>query len=651
MCGIAGIYRLDHRTVDKKILKRMNRVLHHRGPDNAGEIIVRNIGLANSRLAVIDPTTAGNQPMGTGDGKFWITYNGEIFNYREIRDDLIKKGIKFVTKSDTEVILLGYRYYGINIIKLLKGQFAFCIYDLEKDTFILARDQIGINPLFYSLQDKLFLFASEVKSILASHLVRKDLDKQAIHHYLSMFTIPAPFTIFSQIKSLLPGHYLVLDKNGLKIFKYYELPLHNKGEYSHMNETETIKALQTSLIQSVQKAKIADVPVGVFLSGGIDSSTIVALMSRETSKRLKTFSLWTKGDPYFDERKYAKIVAEQFQTDHTEVSITDAEMLSEFPKYLYYIDQPAGGALETYFISKTAGKSVKVALSGLGGDELFSGYHSEIYRSHFPSLFYRIVPEVFKKETMKLIAKSGLSPNLKKTILTADKVLNLPSAVKKYLYLYFAYLDEEKNGLYNPDYLSGSKLTGTENYFQGLIRKYPDLTDIEKLAYLDLSTYTRDDLLLSTNMASMANSLEVRVPFLYPDLIEFAFKIRPEYKYHHSISKYILKKAVSPWLPKEVLNHKKTGFAIPRAKYMHGVLKKPILQVLSSRSIARRGIFDPVCVSRVVSAFYYDTAGKALWKEHLRVWSLFIFEMWCRLYLDRSEVNVPQMTLAELSEI
>ncbi|MCL4338834.1 asparagine synthase (glutamine-hydrolyzing) [Patescibacteria group bacterium] len=649
MCGIAGIYNFDKRSVESYVIHRMNNVMVHRGPDGQGEHLEENIGLANRRLAIIDPTTAGNQPMATADGTLWITFNGEIFNFEKLKKDLIGRGYHFRSHTDTEVVLNGYREYGHMFVKKLIGQFAFCIWDRRQSRFILARDQLGVNPLYWTRIGNAFIFASELKAILASGLVKKEINPEALHHYLSIFSIPSPMTIIKGVNSLLPGRVMTVDKGGVRIEKYWELPV-GLWQNKNISEGEEIEELKSQLVSAVSYAKVSDVPVGAYLSGGVDSSTVVALLSMSQTKPVRTYSLWSEGGEAYDERKYASLVAKRYGTVHTEFTVSQSDLISSLPEIIYYFDQPTGGSLETYFISRLAAKDVKVALSGLGGDELFAGYHSELYNTKSIGDIYNHIPPALRSLLFLLMKRIAFRSDWKKVLSVSQDFFNLPTLVRRSLYLYFAYQEEEKKNLYSKSYLSLQKGSySTQSYFEGLYQKIKGWHPVDQLNYIDLKSYTRDDLLLGMNMMSMANSLEARVPLLDPRLVEFSARIHPSRKYRDGISKYILKKAVADWLPKEVVNHKKTGFAIPRVIYMKGILKPYIKSVLSPESLKNRGIFNDKYITEVVNKFYGSKQGKMLWSEHLRVWILFVFELWCRIYLDNTKIAKPAVTLDDLA--
>jgi len=634
MCGIAGIFNLNGERVDRELLHKMDEVLKHRGPDGHGEIIEENIGLANRRLAIIDPTAKGQQPMSSIDGNYWITFNGEIFNYLTLRDDLINKGFRFKSHSDTETILYGFIHYGKLFVKKLIGQFAFCIWDKKNKLFFLARDHLGVNPLFYITIENQFIFASEVKAILKSGMVKREIDREALHHYLSIFCIPSPLTIIKGVKSLLPGHIMTVSHQNIKIEKYWDIPV-GLWRGKKVQPEQLQEQLEELLKSSVEYARVSDVPVGAFLSGGIDSSLVVALLAGNSNTHIKTFSLWAEGEA-FDERKYAREVAHMYATDHTEFTISEKEVVEELPKMVYYFDQPTGGSFETYFISKLASQEVKVALSGLGGDELFAGYHEIVHKTKQLASLYRIIPPSWRLSVTKFFAHVLPKEDLKKTVKVANYFLSLPDSIKQRLFLYFAFTEEEKKKIYAKDFLESAKPQGTNELFERLLDNVREQHDVDKLSYLDLKTYTRDDLLLGTNMMSMANSLEARVPLLDPRLVEFAATIPPDLKYRNGITKYILKKVAQNLLPKKVIEHKKTGFGFPRVKVMKGKLRLLIESTLSKESIKKRGIFSSSYVSKELEKFFQSNNQKMLWSEHLRVWLLFIFELWARQYLDRT---------------
>ncbi|OGG12840.1 asparagine synthase (glutamine-hydrolyzing) [Candidatus Gottesmanbacteria bacterium RIFCSPHIGHO2_02_FULL_39_11] len=650
MCGIGGMYRFDGKKPDSSVLQKMSASIAHRGPDGSGIDIESNVGLIHRRLAIIDPSPRGRQPMSTKNGNFRITFNGEIFNYKKIRRKLENSGYHFRTHTDTETLLYGYEFWGENIVHELSGQFAFCIWDVKKSKLFLARDHTGIIPLYYLFNKNVFLFSSEVKGLLASGLMDREINPESIHHYLSMFTIPSPLTIFKNAHSLLSGHTLSVDDKGIRTKKYWEIPI---GTWSQntIRIPEAKEKLSKILTKSVIEATVSDVPIGAFLSGGIDSSTIVGIMATHTKSKIKTYSLWAEGGDAYDERKYAKLIAEKYDTDHTEFTVSEDEIIAELPNVIYYLDQPNGGSLETYFISKLTAQSVKVALSGLGGDELFAGYHKDLHSIKELSAIYRSVPYPLRNMFLRLFRSLPVSLDLKKTASVADRLLGLSSIAQKYMFLYFAYQEYEKKALYSREFRDKIGNANTENYFGSFFNQVSQMSDIDQLYYVDLQTYTRDDLLENMNMMSMAHALETRVPFLNPDLIQFAASVPPAWKLGGNVTKKILKDVARKWIPDEIIFHKKTGFALPRVQYMNGKLKKHICSVLSKESVSKRGFFNPKYISEELNRFYHPQSSKMLWSEHLRVWILFIFELWCRINLDRRNFIISSTKLSELTGV
>lgn len=632
MCGIAGIFDLSGKDIDRRILHRMDEAIAHRGPDGHGEYIDGFVGLANRRLAIIDPGKSGNQPIGTRDKKHWITFNGEIFNYQILRAQLLKKGYSFQTHTDTEVVLLGYIEWGDAVVQKLIGQFAFGIWDKEKKQLFLARDHIGVNPLFYSSTGTSFLFSSELKGILASGLVQKTINPQALHHYLSLFSIPAPLTIIDSVYMLLPGHAMTVSARGVTTRKYWDVPVW-RGESFQKSEAEVKDELRSHLLSAVKDATVADVPVGAFLSGGLDSSSVVALMATQTKAKIKTFSLWAEGGAAFDERNYARIVADRFGTDHTECEMSEQEIFDDFPKIICSLDQPTGGSFETYFISKYAGRQTKVALSGLGGDELFAGYHAVIHQWKYASAVYRHAPKSVRRVLVAALGYLSPSADMKKTLEHADAFLSLSDAVQQRLFYHIVFSEEEKNNLYSSQRKRTLSVMPTGAFITDITNALSDCDAIDRLSYLDLHSYTRDDLLLGMNMTGMYNGLETRVPLLDHRLITYASTLPPYYKYRDGVTKYILREVMKEWLPKEILEHKKVGFGVPRIRYMRGILKPMILEVLSEKSVRKRGIFNPAYV-RSLLTILDETNEKMLWREHLRIWILFVFELWMREFID-----------------
>ncbi|NKQ39110.1 MAG: asparagine synthase (glutamine-hydrolyzing) [Methanosarcinales archaeon] len=536
MCGIAGIYGAS----EKQLVKRMCDKITHRGPDEAGYYVDNNISMGMRRLSIIDLGT-GSQPIFNGDGSIVVVFNGEIYNFKELRKELEQKGYHFSTHSDTEVIVHSYEEYGYDCLKKFNGMFAIALWDTNKNELFLARDRMGIKPLYYTIIDKIVVFASEIKSILEYNDIKRELDEQALANYFNLRYVPAPLTIFKGIQKLEPSNYMVVNKNGIKKKKYWTL------EYKpiHKNETYFKENVLNLLKESVERRLIADVPVGVFLSGGVDSSTITAIASDFSSEPIKTFSVGFYGAKY-DETSYARNVAEHFETDHTEEWV-DIDNVNLLPKLIYHMDEPLAdpAILPTYLISKVARKRVKVILSGEGGDEAFAGYKR--YSSElkiYNTLKY--FPNLLKKLAFRLGDGIG------------------ECALKKYL-LYLGSRTTQENSYFYRLKLRDSghlnaKILRIENNWNDTRSLFHSNKDyLNCMLKFDIDYWLPDDLLMKVDKMTMANSLEARVPFLDHNLLQLAYNAPSTIK----LNKHLLKMSVCDILPKDVMQRKKHGFDVP----------------------------------------------------------------------------------------
>jgi asparagine synthase (glutamine-hydrolysing) len=541
MCGIAGKYNfITKESVPAKLIKAMTDKIVYRGPDDSGVYTDGPVGLGHRRLSIIDLSELGHQPMSSQDGKIWITYNGEIYNFQALREELIKKGYVFKSKTDTEVIIYLYKEYGEGCLKFLRGMFAFAIWDTNKSQLFLARDRIGKKPLFYYFDGKSFIFASEIKSILEDPIVKKEINYQAFYDYFKYLYVPDPKTIYKNIYKLEPGHYLTCSKEGIKKKEYWDVSFGNKST----NGLEELSGELLDLLdESVNLRTISDVPLGAFLSGGIDSSAVVALMASQQDNPVTTCSIGFDSEKY-DEIKFAKIIADKYNTDHHEFIVKQKakEVLKDL---VYYFDEPFAdsSSVPTYYVSKLARQQVTVALSGDGGDENFAGYEKYYIddienrlRKRIPlfirKLFFPFLTGVFSKGNHVFFQKGSTLLNtlshesdygyyLTNTDVT-DNIWNwiLVDDVNK------------KLGDYNP-------LSITSYYYH----KADTDNHLSKILYTDLKTYLPGDILVKVDRMSMANSLEVRAPILDHNVIEMAAKIPPNLKYNRGDKKYILKKA------------------------------------------------------------------------------------------------------------
>jgi asparagine synthase (glutamine-hydrolysing) len=632
MCGIVGKLNFDGRPVAEELLKRMCAVSTHRGPDDEGIYLQGAIGLGHRRLSIID-LGCGHQPMSNEDGTIWIVFNGEIYNFLELRQELEARGHTLRTSSDTEVIVHLYEDYETACVKKLNGMFAFAIWDEPRQRLFLARDRLGKKPLHYAQVGQSLIFASEIQPILEDPTVPRRLNLKALDQYLTLLYVPGPYTMFQDIMKLPPAHFMVYEKGQARITRYWRLNFRHKLTLSQEALREHILAL---LEDATRLRLISDVPLGAFLSGGIDSSLIVALMSRLMNRPVKTFSVGfeTEGD-WFHELPYARLVAQHLGTDHTEIIIRP-QMAEVLPKLVWHYGEPFGdsSSIPTYYISKVARSDVTVALSGDGGDELFGGYS---WYTHYQALTAGQVLRTLTNQTLldfKALAKS-LSSNTAKAVLVRllKRVLDLfkgeHDPVRRYTRLVQYFSNEQKRHLYSK---ALNQALGDTDGFEAFY-KAATLTDglhrLDRLFYIDINVYLPDDILVKVDIASMANSLEVRSPFLDYRVVELAASIPANLKVNNGTTKYILKRAARDLLPEAILTRPKWGFHSPIDDWLHKDLYQHTYEVLLDQHTQERGLFNVEYVKQMLKEYI---AGKVYLGQHL--WLFLNFELWCRTFLD-----------------
>ena len=633
MCGIVGKYSLKQIPVSNDLLHDMCDVIVHRGPDDEGYYINGNIGLGMRRLSILDLQT-GNQPIHNESKDIWIVYNGETYNCPELRAELERKGHKFYTRSDTEVIVHCYEEYGDECVSKLNGMFAFAIWDSRRRRLLLARDRLGIKPLFYTVSDGSLLFASEIKSILQDRTVKREVNLHALHNFLSLNYIPHPDTIFKGIYKLPPGHTLTCDGEGrIKIREYWDVKFGQSPESADSYAEE----LREKLKESVRLRLLSDVPLGVLLSGGIDSSSIAALMSSLVDEPIKTFSIGFE-EKSFNELEYARIVANMYGTDHHEM-IVKPNAVELLPKLVWHFDEPFAdsSAIPTYLVSKMAREHVKVVLSGEGGDEVFAGY--ETYAAYRAAELYSRIPRLIRKKLIRPIVHS-LPASTKKVSFDYKAKIFVDgddfSPERRHYWWKLIFSEDAKKQLYSQEMLS-------DNIFDdsfGEFAKYFDRTDavdmLNRILYVDTKVYLANDILVKSDRSSMANSLELRVPMLDHNVVEFAASIPPELKLNGFQKKYILKKAMEPLLPKKILYRKKKGFSIPASSWLRNELKEMVLDVLSPAQLKRTGFFNPEYVKELLNQHFHGV------KDNSRpIWGLLTFMLWHRTFMERSTLDGP----------
>jgi len=635
MCGICGQINLDFQTpVDSKFINRMNNTLLHRGPDDEGTYVKDFVGLAMRRLSIID-VAKGKQPISNEDKTIWIVFNGEIYNFPELRKQLIANGHQFRTNSDTECIVHLYEDEGLEFLNHLRGMFAIAIWDDCKKRLILARDHLGIKPLFYGEHRGQFFFASEMKAILSNSTFPRELDYDSLASYFTLTYIPAPLSIFKGIKKLLPGHYIQIDKNGVKIEKYWDLTFKpDRGK----SENEFIEEFMSILEEAVKIRLISEVPLGAFLSGGIDSSAIVALMSKVSSSAVKTFCIGFGGDTggFLDERKYARQVAERFGADHREYEVLpEPEGLVE--QIIRAFDEPFAddSTIPSYFVCKAAKENVTVALSGLGGDEVFAGY--ERYLGFGLSRIYEKLPLFFRENFMRKLVEmipersdGHYTVNHMKRFVRAS---SMPNDLR-----YFSYISMLNDNLRDDLFVEPEKIKGAFDLCRKNILSHFNSSNacdsnnpldlLNRVLYCDIKTYLPEDILTLTDRISMHHALEVRVPFVDYKFMEFAATIPPEMKLKWFQKKYILKKAVRDILPGDVINHRKQGFASPMTKWLQADLKPYVIQTLSKSNLKKHDLFIFSMVNSILDEHF---SRKELHDK--LIWSLVIFQKWFNMYM------------------
>lgn len=628
MCGICGFSQIEKQG-DEKTLKLMNDQIIHRGPDDEGYFYNGNIGLAARRLSIIDLKT-GHQPLHSHSGNSWITFNGEIYNFRELRKELISLGYKFRTKGDTEVVVNLYEEFGIEFVTKLRGMFALGIYDKKKGRLILARDHIGIKPLYYQISEKSgnLIFGSEIKSILKYPGIEKEIDHNALDLFLTLEYIPAPFSIFKNIKKLPAGHMLIFENGKNKIKKYWEV----EKKFFSDNPDELKEIFHSILQESVKMRMISDVPLGAFLSGGIDSSAIVAVMSGLSPKKIKTFSIGFEEKSY-SELKYSNIISEKFSTDHYTKSLSPN--IEDLVHYLTdFLDEPLGdfSNFPTYLVSKTAREKVTVVLSGDGGDEIFGGYEHYIAQKlaakgiDFP--LFRPFHKLFSKTT-HLFPPSELKKGFINRIKRFSEGLENSTADRHFRWMIFL-SKMQKQKLYSDDFIDREfgKNLSSRKPFDGYFEYGNIFPGLNKDLYLDLKTYLVDNILVKVDRMSMATSLEARVPLLDYKMVEFAFSLPPELKLRGNTTKYFFKNAMKGILPDEIINRRKEGFSIPIKNWLKTDLKGLMSDYLSEEKIMDAGLFNYKYVKKMKD----DHLGNRQNHAH-RLWSLILFNIWREKFL------------------
>ena len=638
MCGIVGILDTASRPIDATLLRAMNDSLRHRGPDDAGTYLNGHVGLAMRRLAIID-LVSGCQPVHNEDKSVWVVFNGEIYNYPELRAQLEQAGHTFYTQTDTETLVHLYEEFGDAAVNRLRGMFAYALWDEKRRRLVIARDRLGIKPLYYTLTAGRLLFASELKAILCAPWITPELDPRALQRFLAYLYVPGPDTIFRHIRELPPAHYLTYDANGLKIHQYWHLTYAGDRALSAAEWQEEFLA---QFRESIRRHLMSDVPLGAFLSGGIDSSAVVAMMAQELNRPVETFSVGYEGRGAFqDERKYARLVARRFGTHHHEF-VVSPNIRDLLPKLVSCFDQPFAdsSAIPNFYISQMTRRHVTVALSGLGGDELAGGY--ERYLGMLWAETFRRLPSPAAKRLLKLIlARMNDSVSGRPWVNRLKRFANAADLAPDARYAAFlsTFSAEERARLLTQDFR-----TSIPDRAEDLVTDIFASSDADSLVHYlmltDLKLYLPGDLLTLTDRVSMFHSLEVRVPFLDHPLVELMARVPAELKVSGWTKKILLKKAFAGLLPRQVLYRRKLGFSIPLGVWLRTDLLGLMRDVLSYDEITRLGYLNYAEVQRIMDE---HLSGRANCENKL--WALMNLVLWHRLIRD----GHPQASPADSS--
>ncbi len=617
MCGIAGIVG-ELRQGDREALQSMTAAVQHRGPDGDGMYADGRALLASRRLGIID-LPGGRQPIGNEDGTVQVVFNGEIYNFVDLREDLRERGHCFVTQTDTEVLVHAYETFGERFVERLDGMFAFALWDAPQERLILARDRVGKKPLFFALVDGTIIFSSELQSLVRHPHVRREVDPAAIDQFLSFCYIPAPETIYQDVKKLEPAHYAVWESGRLRTERYWSLRYTPKRR---MAEAEALEQLEYLMRDAVRKRLVSDVPLGAFLSGGIDSSAVVAFMTELADEPVRTFTIGFE-DEDFSELRYARTVANRLGTDHTEW-VVKPEALAVLPELVRHYGEPFGdsSAVPTYYVAQQSAGAVTVAFNGDGGDECFAGY--DRYLGHVVAERYRQFPAWVRRATETAVRvvpgrhEFGRWSQLKRYL----PVASLPWR-ERHLRWTSAFTAGAKAALYTSEF--DTQLAGMDSaaWLTPHFRAAEELEILDASLYLDTLTYLPNDLLVKMDIASMANSLEVRSPFLDPAVLEFSAQLPIDFKLRGRTHKYLLKRLLEKRVPRHILKRRKMGFGIPVGRWFRTDLQPLLRETLLSPAAVSRNLFRPKVVADLVTS---HVTGRAHHTD--RLWLLLMLELW-----------------------
>jgi asparagine synthase (glutamine-hydrolysing) len=630
MCGICGEIRFDGERIAASSLVAMTGSLRHRGPDDEGTFLEENAALGHNRLSIIDLSPAGHQPMFDASGRLVIVFNGEIYNYRELRNDFLREGVQFQSHSDTEVILYLYRKYGLDCPKYLRGMFAFAIWDREKKQLFAARDRIGIKPFYYYRDGRRFAFASEIKAILSLKDLDLKLSFPALATYLTYGHSFAPQTIFQKIQKLPPGHWMIVNGQEVTQQRYWNISApvsHPNGDFSR-HTAELLDLLR----DAVRCHLIADVPVGIFLSGGIDSSLIAALAAEQSSSRVQTFSVGFDVGGYYSELAEARAVASALGSDHHELVVKSFDVLALLEKLVWHYDEPFADAacMPTYLISEFARRSVKVILSGEGGDEIFGGYRR--YITQLLSTHYLRLAWLFRKNgALRRAIESRKGFRRVKKVLES---LDYPNPCERYAHWLTVFTPDLRDELFAGALQEFGRAYDAAEIYRARFDEV-EADAVNRMLYVDMKTWLPDTYLEKVDKATMAASLEARVPLLDHHVVEYAFSLPGAYKISRFKKKRILRAAAAGLVPERIMTKPKHGFAVPLDEWFRGPLAAYAREVLLDGRLESRGYFRRAAIERLLKLHQQRASDYGI-----HIWQLLSFELWCRCYLDAGQQTI-----------
>lgn len=623
MCGICGTFNLNGAPIEPGLVRKMARSLQHRGPDGEGFYLSGDIGLGHRRLSIIDLTN-GAQPIENEDGSLQVIFNGEIYNYIELREELLAHGHFFKTESDTEVIVHGYEEWGLECVRKFNGIFAFALWDSRRRKLFIARDHLGVKPLYYTLLGDRFLFASEIKALLQDQGCPREVDLRSLSQLFTLRYVPSPETLFRGIRKLPPGHRLVVSRQGVEVCRYWNWTPRIR---ERLDEGELIDNYRELIEDAVRLQMRSDVPVGLFLSSGIDSGALLALMSQHASGPVHTFTIGFAHGEKSNETDDAREMARRFGAEHSELMVTPGDYLEYYKRYLWDLEEPVGNetAAAFHFVSSIASRKVKVVLSGQGADEPWAGYHRYL-GARISQIYSRMPASITNGMIRPLVTQLAKNERLRRGVVSLAERDVLSRLVK----IYSFYTQQMKSRLFQPWVREHISTDGLEAR-QALERLHEDVAEFDPLTqmvYIDTRANLPDDLLMVGDKTAMAHSLEARVPFLDRRIIEFAESLPPQFKLRYLEGKYLHKRAVEKWLPRDVVHRKKKGFANPVREWLRSHMNYFVRDCLLGSDSGVAQYFDQEYIRTLVAE---HESGK---QNHLRhIYLLISFELWHRQFI------------------